>query len=167
MWLQLFIIANYFLKKHRAILSLKWLHLSLWEPERDISVGCCTGSKFAHSLFNLEHISSECPDPSYQVAWTSFDHIINDLNGTKKKRGRWINQGPEMDLLYDLNPRSFWNKIWHFVPWGPVRLADCLFFTGQDDNHRNNFQMGSLSDTCTRLECVSSFVTVGTGLMSL
>ena len=36
--------------------------------DRDICGGCSTGSKFAHSLFNLEHIRPEWPDPSYQVA---------------------------------------------------------------------------------------------------
>ena len=130
MWLQLFIIANYFLKKHRAILSLKWVHLSLWEPERDISVGCCTGSKFAHSLFNLEHISSECPDPSYQVAWTSFDHIINDLNGTKKKRGRWINQGLEMDLLYDSESKKLLEQNMAFCSLGSRSSSRLSVFHG-------------------------------------
>ena len=45
------------------------------------------GANLANSLFNLEHISPECPDPSYQVAPDPpFDHIITDLNGTKRRR---------------------------------------------------------------------------------
>ena len=92
---------------------------------KDVSGGgdVVQGANLPNSLFNLEHIRPECPDPSYQVAPDPpFDHIITDLNGTKRRRS-WINQGLEMDLyiiqFLESESKGFLVQNVAFVPWGP------------------------------------------------